>query len=421
MTFRFDRFLIVRLACIFVLASAPSAQAGEFEFSADEIARIASHGPWPMPSKRDTGNRVSGNPAAIHLGYRLFFEPRLAANQQISCATCHQPGKSLQDGLATARGLQFGVRNTPGLWNVGQQRWFGWDGGHDNLWSASLRPILDPTEMGGDTKRTARLLRSQAELDCLYQQAFGKAPDPRDENLMVNVAKAIAAWQETLVSPATPFDALRDALLRGDDAAVARHAPAVRRGLRLFLGRGQCATCHAGPLFSNGEFGDIGVPFFIKPEGVDPGRQGGIKRLMATPHNLLGRHNDDSTRENATATRHLRPEHRNFGEFKVPSLRNLRYTAPYMHNGSLATLRDVVRHYSEIDEDRLHSDGERILRPLHLSESEIDDLLAFLESLSPDDPMESPAPPPKIKACNGTAGRPAPHRQGPPNGSRAKN
>lgn len=406
MTFRLNSS-ILRLACIFMLTSAVSAQAGESEFSAEEIARIASHGPWPMPSKRDSGNRVSGNSAAIRLGYRLFFEPRLAANQKISCSTCHQPERGLQDGLATAHGLQVGVRNTPGLWNVGQQRWFGWDGGHDNLWSASLRPILDPTEMGGDATRTARLLRGQAELDCLYRQAFGKAPDARDGELLVNVAKAIAAWQETLVSTATPFDALRDALLRGDDAAVAWHAPALRRGLRLFLGRGQCATCHAGPLFSNGEFGDIGVPFFIKPEGVDPGRQGGIKRLMANPYNLLGRHNDDATRENATATRHLRPEHRNFGEFKVPSLRNLRYTAPYMHNGSLATLRDVVRHYSELDEDRLHADGERILKPLHLSESEIDDLLAFLESLSPDVPMGSPPPPPKLRACNGAAGQPA--------------
>lgn len=191
MTFRFDS-LIFRLACIFMLASAASSQARGTEFSAEEIARIASHGPWPMPSKPDTGNRVSGNPAAIRLGYRLFFEPRLAANQQISCATCHQPGRGFQDGLATAKGLQVGVRNTPGLWNVGQQRWFGWDGGHDNLWSASLRPILDPAEMGGNTKRTARLLRSQAELDCLYQQTFDTAPDARDEELMVNVAKAIA-------------------------------------------------------------------------------------------------------------------------------------------------------------------------------------------------------------------------------------
>jgi cytochrome c peroxidase len=144
MTLRFDRLLVSHLACILLLASAPQVQAREAEFSADELARIASHGPWPMPSKADPGNHVSGNPAAILLGYRLFFDPRLAANRKIACATCHQPGQGFQDGLATARGLRTGIRNTPGLWNVGQQRWFGWDGGHDNLWSASLRPILDP-------------------------------------------------------------------------------------------------------------------------------------------------------------------------------------------------------------------------------------------------------------------------------------
>ena len=141
------------------------------------------------------------------------------------------------------------------------------------------------------------------------------------------------------------------------------------------------------------------MPFFIKPAGVDPGRQGGIKRLLASPYNLLGAHNDDATKGNATGTRYLRPEHRNFGEFKVPTLRNLTLTAPYMHNGSLATLRDVVRHYSELDEDRLHTDGERILKPLNLSEAESADLVAFLESLSPEAAPPTPVEPPGVAAC----------------------
>ena len=106
-----------------------------------------------------------------------------------------------------------------------------------------------------------------------------------------------------------------------------------------------------------------------------------------------------STRDNTTGTRFLRPEHRNFGEFKVPSLRNLKLTAPYMHNGSLANLRDVVRHYSELDEDRLHADGERILKPLHLTDRESKDLVAFLESLSPDKTLPLPAIPPAAAAC----------------------
>ena len=386
------------IAAALAALSTAAAFAGE-DFSAAELGRIAAHGPWPLPWTSDPGNRVSGNAAAIRLGHDLFFEPRLSANRRVACASCHDPARGFQDGRTTARGLVAGVRNTPGLLNVRHQRWFGWDGGHDNLWSASLRPILNPHEMGGKASRVAHTLRRKAVLDCHYTAAFGKRPHAGDPELQVNIAKAIAAWQETLVSPATPFDQFRDALQRGDTQAAAAYPAAAQRGLRLFLGRGQCATCHAGPLFSNGEFGDIGVPFFIQPQGVDPGRQGGIKRLLANPNNLLGPHNDDPTRANATGTKFLRPEHRNFGEFKVPSLRNLTLTAPYMHNGSLATLRDVVRHYSELDEDRLHADGERILKPLKLSEAESMDLVDFLESLSPATALPEPVVPSAVAAC----------------------
>ena len=387
------------LATLLFLLAPPVAAEPE-GFSANELERIAAHGPWPADWARDPGNRVSTNAAAIHLGHRLFFEPRLSSNGRVACATCHDPARGFQDGRTTARGLAGGTRNTPGLFDVRHQRWFGWDGGHDNLWSASLRPILDHDEMGGSAARTAKLLRGSSTLACHYRQAFGKAPRATDPDLLVNVAKAIASWQETLVSPPTPFDRFRDAVERKDVAAAAAYPAAARRGLKIFLGRGQCSTCHAGPLFTNGEFGDIGVPFFIKPAGVDPGRQGGVKRLMASPYSLLGAHNDDATRGNATGTRYLRPEHRNFGEFKVPTLRNLTLTAPYMHNGSLASLRDVVRHYSELDEDRLHADGERILKPLRLAEDEIDDLVSFLESLSPIVPVPIPGEPASLSACS---------------------
>jgi cytochrome c peroxidase len=366
------------LALIPAVSAAPLAPG----FSDEEVTRIIAFGPWPPEWQGDPGNRASGNAAAIRLGQRLFFDKRLSANNRISCANCHQPRRGFQDGRATARGLAPGQRNTPGLFNLRYQHWFAWDGGHDSLWSASLRPILDRGEMGGSAVRSARLLKAAPALACDYGAAFGKPPSADDPDFLVNLAKAIAAWQETLVSPPTAFDRFRTALAGNDTAAAARYPAAAQRGLRLFLGRGQCATCHAGPLFSNGEFGDIGIPFFIKPDGVDPGRQGGIKRLLASPYNRLGRFNDDATRDNAIGTRHLRPEHRNFGEFKVPTLRNLTLTAPYMHNGSVTTLHEVVRHYSELDEDRLHSDGERILKPLHLADGEVDDLVAFLETLS---------------------------------------
>jgi cytochrome c peroxidase len=160
-----------------------------------------------------------------------------------------------------------------------------------------------------------------------------------------------------------------------------KYPEAAQRGLRIFVGRGNCNACHVGPAFSNGEFHDTGVPFFIKG-GADPGRHGGIRKLAANPLNLLGAYNDDASGASAVKTRQVDLQHRNFGEFKVPSLRNVARTAPYMHNGSFATLEDVVRHYSEISPDRLHSDGEAILKPLRLSAAETADLVAFLESLS---------------------------------------
>jgi len=199
--------------------------------------------------------------------------------------------------------------------------------------------------------------------------------------VLAGVGKALAAFQETIVSGRTPFDDFRDALEGNDRAAAARYPLAAQRGLRLFVGRGNCGACHFGPTFSNGEFHDTGVPFFTA-RGVDPGRHGGLRKLQANAFNLLGAHNDDGSGSSAVKTRRVAVGHRNFGEFKVPSLRNVAQTAPYMHNGSLATLADVVRHYSGISPDRLHSDGESLLKPLRLSQEESADLVAFLESLT---------------------------------------
>ena len=155
-----------------------------------------------------------------------------------------------------------------------------------------------------------------------------------------------------------------------------------QRGLRLFVGEGNCSVCHFGPAFTNGEFGDVGVPFFIAGGGVDSGRYGGVQRLRADRHNLLGAYSDDRSDRSASKTRHVALQQRNFGEFKVPGLRNVAKTAPYMHDGSLATLEDVVKHYSELNEDRLHTEGEKILRPLRLDPQQARDLVAFLETLS---------------------------------------
>jgi cytochrome c peroxidase len=304
----------------------------------------------------------------------------------VLCATCHVPFRAWQDGRARAFGLQEADRNTQGLLDVRYQRWFGWDGAGDSLWAQSVRPILEAREMGGSQAQAAALVRGDAELACRFRKVFGAPPPAADEAVLAGIGKALAAFQETLVSGRSPFDDFRDALSRGDFPSMKKYPEAAQRGLRIFIGRGNCSTCHFGPAFSNGEFHDTGVPFFVKG-GADPGRHGGIRKLEANAFNLLGEYNDEPRHDgrpgaSAIKTRQVELQHRNFGEFKVPSLRNAAQTAPYMHNGSLATLADVVRHYSEIDPDRLHSDGEAILKPLRLSAAESADLVAFLESLS---------------------------------------
>lgn len=346
------------------------AAAAAVDFSADERRAILSHGPWPAPVLRDTSNRLDGDPAAIALGRRLFFDPALSGEGRVACASCHQPQRGFQDGRPVAVGAGTGTRNTPGLLDVAGQRWFGWDGASDSLWAASLRPLLNPLEMASSAAQVVARVRGEPLL----------AGAADDEAVLVGVAKALAAWQATLASPRSAFDEFRDALARGDAAAMARYPAAAQRGLQLFVGRGRCALCHAGPRFSHGEFADIGRPFFLPGGGVDPGRHGGLRTLQASRFNRLGPYADDGG-AGAVATRHLRLEHRHFGEFKVPPLRGLRLTAPYFHDGSAATLAEVVRHYSELNEDRLHADGERLLVPLKLTPAESADLVAFLETL----------------------------------------
>jgi len=369
------------LIAALLLFFAGSAWAQLLEFTELETRAILRHGPWPAPWSPDPTNRVSGKPAAIELGERLFFEPRLSPSGKVLCATCHAPFRGWQDARARAFGLVEADRNTQSLFNVRNNRWFGWDGAGDSLWAQSVRPILDAREMGGSQAGAAALVRGDAELSCRFEKSFGVPPPAADEGVLAGIGKALAAFQETIVSGRTAFDDFRDALEKGDRLAAGRYPLAAQRGLRLFVGRGNCSACHFGPSFTNGEFHDTGVPFFVKG-GVDPGRHGGLKKLQANAFNLLGAYNDDRSGASTVKTRQVALEHRNFGEFKVPGLRNVALTAPYMHNGSLASLADVVRHYSEINPDRLHSDGESLLKPLRLNAAETADLVAFLESLT---------------------------------------
>jgi cytochrome c peroxidase len=362
------------IACVALLAIAP-ARADTVAFSEEERARIAAHGPWPAPRTIDVGNRADGQAEAIELGRRLFTDKRLSAQKTLSCASCHNPKLGFQDGKKSGRH----DRNTPSLLDTAQRRWLGWDGATDSLWAASLAPLTASHEMAATPQTVLKLLRQDRSLSLPYRNVFG--PPKADAWLLINTAKALAAYQATLTSPRTAFDDFADAIKRNDGAAAARYPEDAQRGLKMFVGEGRCFLCHTGPSFTNGEFADIGRPFFTKA-GVDPGRWGGLQKLLASPFNRLGGYSDADADE-AVATKHVIQEPRHYGEFKVPSLRGLRATAPYFHNGSAAIIEDVVRHYSELDPTRLHGDGAQLLRPLKLTPQQVADMAAFLRTLSP--------------------------------------
>jgi cytochrome c peroxidase len=403
--------ILVALTGAAAVAEQPSGTL--IDFSEAEIRSILRHGPWPVPWSRDPSNRVSGKAEAIALGERLFLEPRLSPDGRVSCATCHMPAQSFTDGRKLAMGYQEVDRNTPSVLNARLNRWFGWDGSGDSLWAQSIRPMLDARELAASEQHIAQLVRGDPDLACSYEQAFGTRPAGNDEAITVDVAKALAAFQETLVTGRTAFDEFRDALERGDRKAAARYPEDAQRGLRVFVGKGRCNVCHFGPNFSNGEFEEIGIPHYLKAGGIDWGRAQGIKSVLANRFSLLRSYNDDPARATAIPARHVELNLRNYGEFRIPSLRNAALTPPYMHNGHFETLTEVVRHYSEIDPNRLHlgpemydSDGvaidlqlPTILKPLNLTGREIADVVAFLETLTDSDSRAPRKPLPAAPAC----------------------
>jgi cytochrome c peroxidase len=390
--------LLLVATCVALLVT-PSHATALLDLDPTEVRRLLAHGPWPVTAPRDPSNAVSGHVAAIVLGERLFFDRRLSSNGQIACATCHIPARGWADGRPRAVGLADVDRNTPTVLDAALHRWFSWDGRADSLWSQSLKPIVDPREMGASAAHVAARLRRDATLACLHAKAFGAPVPAEPDRALVHAGKALAAYTETLRSGRTPFDDFRDALARGDAAAAARYPAAARRGARLFV-KHQCNVCHVGPAFTNGEFHDVGVPYALPGGGVDPGRSGGIKKLRADPFNLLSAWSDDRSGTAGVKTRHVEANHASFGQFKTPSLRSLGHTAPYMHDGRYATLREAVRHYSELDMERIHTHGEQLLRPLKLSASETDDLVAFLESLTDVAATRPPPPSAAVAGCD---------------------
>ncbi|WP_170357400.1 cytochrome-c peroxidase [Ruegeria arenilitoris] len=363
------------------LMALPVAVHSEILLSEEEIQQTLSFGPWPPTYKPDPSNRVSGDSRAILLGAALFNDPVLSVDGAFSCASCHDPEQAFTTSEARALGRVRLDRNTPSLRNLASLRWYGWGGKSDSLWAASLHPIIEEQEMAHSSESLKAAI-SESSYVADFESIFGNIRSQDPELVLVNTAKSLSAYLETLRTERTQFDSFRDALERGDLLAAANYPEAAQRGLKLFLGRGKCALCHNGPAFSNNEFHDAGVPYFLSETEVDEGRFGGLNFLFSSDYTLDGEWNDDPARQGAWAVRSVHRRHSDFGTFRTPSLRGVAETPPYMHDGSLINLDAVARHYSELDTERLHADGEAILSELSLSEQEIADLIMFLETLS---------------------------------------
>ncbi len=353
----------------------------EVLLSEDEIEQTLTFGPWPPFFQSDPSNKVSNDSRAVELGQVLFNDPVLSVDGAFSCASCHDPEQAFTTPEARALGRILLDRNTPSLRNLAGLRWYGWGGKSDNLWAASLHPIIERQEMAHSPESLKTAISESAYIDD-FEAIFGDIQDQAPELVLVNTAKVLSAYLETVTTERTQFDKFRDALERRDFAAATQYPEAAQRGLQLFLGRGRCVFCHNGPRFSNNEFHDAGVPYFLNDTEVDEGRFGGLNFLLSSPYTLDGGWNDDPEKKGAWAVRNVRRSHSDFGTFRTPSLRGVAETAPYMHDGSLDDLDAVVRHYNDIDTERLHADGEAILSELNLSERQIADLVAFLETLS---------------------------------------
>jgi cytochrome c peroxidase len=300
----------------------------------------------------------------IRLGRKLFFDTRLSAEGTMSCGTCHLPDQGFTvNGYPTAIG-KGGLplrRNAPTLLNVAFQRTLFRDGRRTSLERQALDPFVAPDEMANPSLLAVmEKIRSLKDYEGAFERVFGRGPTPQA------LAQAIASYERTLLAGDSPFDRWH---FGRQEQAVDESA---KRGFELFRGKAGCIVCHqfsdSNPLFTDHQFRDAGV---------------GWKRSRTGPSGQ-GRYDA----QNAA----LGPQHSDFGRFEVtqdptdmfkyqtPTLRNIALTAPYMHDGSLATLRDVVEYY---DRGGFHSYGiDPLIRPLSLNWEEQQDLIAFLESLT---------------------------------------
>jgi cytochrome c peroxidase len=350
----------------------------------------------------DPTNRVADDPRAVQLGERLFFDTRLSADGKVACGTCHQPDRDFQDGIALGRGVGITDKRTMPVAATSRSPFLFWDGRKDSLWAQALGPLESVAEHGGTRAQYAHVIAAEYRTD--YENLFGPLPDlsgvpasagpsgnrteasawralgdeQRDAvtGVFVNVGKAIAAYERRIEFGAARFDEYVDAITnrRPSDGILSNDEIA---GLKLFIGKANCTQCHNGPLFTNNEFHNTGVP---RRAGlpIDEGRLAGAASVLKDEFNCRSRWSD--TRTGCTELDYLvTNDHALLGAYKVPSLRNVAGRAPYMNAGQFATLSQVLDHYNRAPAAPI---GHTELRPLRLSAAQLRQLEAFLRALT---------------------------------------
>ncbi|MGS1003509.1 cytochrome-c peroxidase [Burkholderia glumae] len=402
------------LACAALAASgwpgaADTAAAGTSDapdgWRADERALLASLRLSPeRPASVDPSNRVAASADAARLGKRLFADPRLSRNGAVACASCHLPGDQFQDGRPLALGIATGARRTMPVVGATDAPWLFWDGRKDSLWSQAVGPIENPSEHGATRLRAVHVLAEHYRAD--YARLFGALPDvsrlPRDagplgtgteqaawraldeptragvSRAFANLGKAIAAYEATLQYAPSRFDSYLDGVSSGNAAQLAALTPVEKAGLRLFIGKAQCVSCHTGPMLSDRQFHNIGVP----PRGAaaaDAGRAAAIGQVLADEFNCLGPFSDAQPAQCEELQFISNDDPQLLGAFKTPTLRNVAARAPYMHAGQFASLDAAVRHYADPPPAAI---GRSELKRIALSDAEQRQLIALLGALS---------------------------------------
>jgi cytochrome c peroxidase len=371
--------VLVALALVLLVTMVSAATPRGDRWTTEEVGLLRSLSLRELgPVPADPTNRVADDPRAAGLGRKLFFDPRLSANGQVSCATCHIPEKDFQDGTPLAKGVGVTNRRTMPVAGMAHSPFLFWDGRKDSLWAQALGPLESPVEHGGSREQYAALIAAHYRSD--YEAIFGTMPalSTRDAAtaVFVNLGKAIAAYERTIDYGPSRFDRYADRL---QDTGRAPHGVLSAdevAGLRLFIGKASCTNCHNGPLLTNSEFHNTGVPARAGLP-ADSGRLAGADAVLRDEFNCRSRWSDNRSKC-AELDFLVTGDHVLERAFKVPSLRNVADRAPYMHAGQFTTLSEVVDHYNRAPAAPA---GHSELRPLRLSTQERRQIEAFLRSL----------------------------------------